>query len=160
MATPTYEPIAVFTTTGTAARVTISNLPNTFRDIVIVFNGKATPNTAYLDYDINGDTNDANYKAIIAQGNGSSLYNDVFTGNNSGPWISNDDSMFRLELMDYSTTNKHKLGIWRNAIAGGMAQMGHFRWANTNAITSIAFYDSSGESIASGSQFSVWGVAA
>ena len=160
MATSTYVPLAHHTISGTTARVTFSGLPSIYRDLVIIFNGQVTPNTAYIDYDINGDTTDANYFYNIAQGNGSTPYAHSGNNNNTGPYVYNGPSVFRLDLLDYSANDKHKVGLWRADNSGGMAQMGTFRWASNNVITSISFYDGSGESWASGGTFSIYGIEA
>lgn len=158
MATATYEPIAAHTVSGTTNRVTFSNLPATFKDVVIVFDGKMAVNTAYIDFEFNSDTTDSNYPYILAQGNGSSTYTEALTNNNNGPFINNSAAGFTLNLLDYSSTSHHKTGLWRSDTPGTMTQMGALRWASNNAINSIAFYDSSGEAFASGCKFAIYGI--
>jgi hypothetical protein len=146
--------------TGSAdASVTFSSIPATYRDLILVFNGQTTPATAYIEVALNGDETGSNYSHVVAQGNGSAPLSFSATGN-SAAFVSDTPTVFALQFMDYSATDKHKTMVWRSSSGQQIVQMGAWRWANTAAVNSIKLYDTSGESFAVGSTFSLYGIEA
>lgn len=159
MATSTYDPIVTYTLPSTSATISIGSIPGTYRDLVLVINGKMTPNTAYVDINVNGDSNASNYYLQIGQGNGSTSveYADALSSYN-GFFMYNDASQVVCHFFDYAQTNKKKSWLWRadNTL---ITQMGVMSWNNSSSpITSIYLTDNSGESFAAGTTISLYGV--
>ncbi len=162
MPTATYTPITSTTLTSTAASVTFSSL-NTLasgmRDLILIIDLKIS-GTQTVGLRFNGDTLD-NYRYVVASGNGSSTftsnpaaqsaidlhYNDANAGN----------SIFIINLFDFSQTDKHKCINWRHDFPAQVTRMGSARWGKTEAITSILI-SSFGGTYNAGSTFSLYGV--
>lgn len=161
MPTTTYTPIASVTLSASASEVVFSGLPQTYRDLILVFSGDGTTGGgAALRLQLNGDTA-TNYFRVGMWGNGSS--SGSFTQNNGYTDIMNFAAGRQLnailQFMDYSVTDKQKTFLARDNDAGFQVVANANRWASTSAITSIRLFASSG-SIASGSTFNLFGVIA
>lgn len=163
MPTPTWTPMANITLGSAASSVTFSNIPNTYRDLILIVEGTATGN-ANINLQFNGDTN-ANYSWIAMSGDGSAGSSFGQSGITNAPatrfgyFVTGNRSNSIIQIMDYSATDKHKVFLSRsnNVTSGTDAQAA--RWANTAAIYSIRLIFQSGSlSIASGSTFSLYGV--
>jgi hypothetical protein len=111
MPTPTYTPLATVTLGSASASVTFSSIPATYRDLIVVFAGAATASaTAFIR--LNGDTG-SNYSSVMARGNGSNAASASTT--TTGAWVIAQNQTLGTaqsnaisQVMDYSTTNKHK----------------------------------------------------
>jgi len=158
MPTPTYTPLATVTLGSSASTVTFSNIPATYRDLIVVGQATGTSN-GHLNIRYNNDSA-SNYFRVGMQGNGSSAQ--AYTGNETGVFAFQSRSTtgsFVHQILDYSATNKHKTGLTREdstiAVVAAIAS----RWANTAAITSLTFLVDAGQ-IGSNSTFSLYGVIA
>jgi hypothetical protein len=157
MPTPTYTPLATVTLGSTTSSVTFSSIPATYRDLILITNGKATGGDDYVIY-FNGDTTTGNYSRVLMNGNGSTTAS--FSGSGSNPAaIYDTDGVFVHQIMDYSATDKHKTYLARSNTAGVVVIAGAARWANTAAITSVLAKPASA-SFASGTTLSLYGVIA
>jgi len=161
MPTPTYTPLATVTLGSSAALVTFSSIPATYRDLILVVEG-ATATSGRPVMRFNADTG-SNYTSVMMAG-GSSPYSATtsttfidpipdysVTGKFSAIW----------QVMDYSATDKHKTVLVRlNQHAGGVVHATAGRWANTNAITTVAILTNNGANYSSGTTFNLYGVIA
>jgi len=158
MPTPTYTPLATVTLGASASSVTFSSIPATYRDLILVISATGTDSAERLRF--NGDTG-TNYSYVRMLGNGSTTASASLSGEDYIRSISFSlETLYNviIQIMDYSATDKHKttLGRGNNASTNTIATAG--RWANTDAINSINYSLSSG-SFASGSTFSIYGIA-
>jgi len=159
MPTPTYTPLATVTVAIAATSITFSNIPATYRDLVLVAN-YSTPIGSSSQIQFNSDTG-SNYSTVSMRGDGSSVNSALFTtsfiqpSNGTGE-AGGTRNMYRLQLMDYSATDKHKTTLLRMDNAGHTQAQAN-RWANTAAITSIYLYNAT---FSIGSTFSLYGVIA
>jgi len=164
MPTATYTPLATVTLGSSAASVTFSSIPATYRDLILVVEAVTASGSGAMGVGAryNGDTG-SNYSDVFMAGDGSTAFSGAPTGT-SNPIGRIDQSRgnFISQLMDYSATDKHKTSLTRinNSIAVVTARAG--RWANTSAVTSINLFNSSanGEVFAIGSTFNLYGVIA
>jgi hypothetical protein len=161
--TPTYTALANVTLGTATASVTLSSIPATYRDLVLVFNGTLTTNTGVIVRN-NGDSG-SNYPQVLMRNDGASgTFSSTDTGTsyyatwNAAP--SGTPIAFILQLMDYSATDKHKTALWRNQYEafGATSRVEAFagRWANTAAITSVAVV----AAMASGTTVTLYGIEA
>lgn len=160
MPTPTYTPMANITLGSAASSVTFSNIPNTYRDLILISEGTATGTTGFrIQY--NNDTTTANYSAIYAGGNGSSTFSSPVT-NAAGVFIMTIFNRFSqiTFIQDYSATDKHKSSLSRSNVPQNELLMSAGRWANTAAITSVKILTDSGQSLSSGTTLALYGVIA
>ena len=168
MPTATYTPLATVTLGTTAASVTFSSIPATYRDLILVCSLRATVSNQLALFRVNGDsgsnysyvslTGRGNDTAVSLSGTGTAAY---ATLDASPASATNAQTLSTIQFMDYSATDKHKTFLSR---AGGVSATFNAtealaqRWANTSAITSIVFSMTSG-SFVSGATFALYGIA-
>ena len=143
MPTATYKALATVTLASTATSITFSSIPATYRDLVLVTNGKATA-TASLRIRVNGDTGN-NYNWVRMIGEAAGAFSDSSTSGgflDGGNPSTTEGYMSITQFLDYSATDKHKTTLHRISFPNTthvLANAG--RWANTAAITSIEVYN-------------------
>jgi hypothetical protein len=163
MGTPTYLPIANITMGSAAASVTFSSISQSFRDLILVFDGKSTA-TADLAFQVNGANTNYNYVHMTGTGSAASS-----SSRTNGDYIipsygvissvSANQTNCIINFMDYSVTDKHKTMLLRTSDSSQAVSAEAARWASTSAITSIACY-ALGTTFQSGSTFALYGVLA
>lgn len=160
MPTSTYIPLANLTLAGSDSEVTFASIPNTYRDLLVVVNANGTQQTE-LFLRLNGDTS-AIYNTVRMQGSGTTASGGS-TANQTGARLNgNGDIMTNfsfnaiIQLIDYSTTNKHKSGLSRTNSSSGVDAC-TFRWASTSAVDSVTVYPAAG-SFAIDSTFALYGI--
>jgi hypothetical protein len=162
----TYEPIATTTLGSDSTSVVFSSIPQTYTDLIIVFNGFNTNATAMdLEYELNGDSGN-NYSETGLQGTGSSTSS--FRHSNYGGGIvgsiwSTGRATVIGHFMNYTNTTTYKTCLGRfSTPSGGLVGATASLWRNTSAITSINFNQPAGQSgqFASGSTFTLYGIKA
>ena len=156
MPTPTYTPLATVTLGTTAASVTFSSIPATYRDLILVHNGALT-NTDNIVWRANGDTG-SNYSIVQALGVSSGAVSNQTASRTSGLAGSSytQQSANITQWLDYSATDKHKTSLGRANSPTSEVGMSASRWANTAAITSLTLLGA----FASGNTFALYGVIA
>jgi hypothetical protein len=157
--TATYDLIASNVLGSSASSVTFSSIPATYRDLVLVFNGTTTFNgSGILQLVLNSDTGD-NYKYVEMEGDGSSANSDAGSNNqaNIGTTSNTSRNISIMQIMDYSTTNKHKTILIRSDNSALNTRAKAIRWASTSAINTIVA-QTNATSFASGSSFHLYGI--
>jgi len=160
MPTPTYIPIASVTLASSANPVVFSNISQSYRDLILVFDGNIDASGSLM-FRLNLDSN-SNYSYVIAQGNGSSATSNatstnlIFFGNSPNSTTNRSNQI--AQIMDYSATDKHKSILARTNDATQLVQMIAGRWANTAGVTTIQVYGS-GANMRAGSNISLYGIA-
>jgi len=158
---PAWVPLAEITLTSTDSEITFGSIPNTYRDLIVVFNGKISG-----DFDtptnFNSDSS-ASYYMVNMRGDGSSTASSANTastlfslGLRNVIISSSDEIVSVIQIMDYSATDKHKTALKRVNSASKQTYAEAVRWANTSAITSIRFQVSGG-TFSIGSTFALYG---
>lgn len=168
----TYTAIAT-TTLSSAGTVTFNSIPQTYTDLILVFNGTldyATDAGSWAKLQINGDTG-ANYSSTYGWGTGSATgtnrlnnVNNAYlihtndTNNNTG---NTNPSMGMVHFMNYSNTNTYKTYLSRsNAITNNQSvDMVVNLWRSTAAITSLYLYGD-GPNYVAGSTYTLYGIKA
>ena len=161
MPTPTYTPLATVTLASTSSSITFSAIPATYRDLILIVNGKATAGGSACRLRVNADSG-TNYTYVRMYGFSGGAGSDT----NTQPFIdigamSTSEGLLNItQIMDYSATDKHKTMLVRAQESGLGAVLGTAgRWANTAAITSVNVYAGS-DNFAIGSTFNLYGVIA
>ena len=156
----TYTPIATQTLNSAQAQITFSSISSVYTDLILVFSGTLA-STDVLVMRFNGDTA-SNYSDTILEGTGTaavsnrhsnygySFLNSVNLGTGSINSITH--------IMNYAntTTNKSFISRVNSAAAETAATAG--LWRSTAAINSITII--AGSSFATGSTFTLYGIAA
>lgn len=170
----TYTPIATTKLTTDTSVVTFSSIPQTYTDIIVIFNGMITGDAWFLTLRFNGDTG-TNYSTTLIEGSGSTAVSERLT--NYAPGIVNSYSyanmsydeggIIKFNIMNYSNSNTYKSVLLTGGNANSAARAPGVAaavglWRNTNAITSISIqsYLSSGINIKSGATITLYGIVA
>jgi len=156
MPTPTYTPLATVTLASSASSVTLSNIPASYRDLILIHNGALT-NTDNIVWRANGDTG-SNYsivQALATSGGASSNSSASRTSGLAGSSYTQQSANIT-QWLDYSATDKHKTSLGRANSPTSEVGMSASRWANTAAINSLTLLGA----FASGNTFSLYGVIA
>jgi hypothetical protein len=155
---------------ASAPTVTFSNIPSTYRDLILIVAGlndaAATATDAY--FRVNGDSS-AIYNRVSLVGSSTTPSSGTSTNGNEiydEGWSTVSPLQLTAHFIDYAQTNKHKSIIMRggNGYSGSVTYAALGRYASTNAITSITCYctDQKGtgtaDNWAAGSTFYLWGV--
>jgi hypothetical protein len=162
-----YVALANVTLGSSAATVTFSSIGASYRDLVLIAdNSPSSDSNLWLQF--NGDTTAANYRTVTVGGNGSGTYSATYTSGDGfnaivapgGGYGSAAGSIVRINIMDYSATDKHKTVLIRadKASAGTEALAG--RWGSTAAINSIRIMQlNTSRLFAAGTSFALYGIA-
>jgi hypothetical protein len=161
MPTPTYTPLANTTLGSGVSVLTFSSISASYRDLVLVINGKAVSGSGLgIFITLNGDFG-SNYNEIYMSGNGSAT-NSLAVSNAGAATLApadTNDGIYIINFMDYSATDKHKTFLSRNNVAATETRAMAHRWANTAAISSIRVAISS-STFVSGTTMSLYGIGA
>lgn len=157
----TYEPISSTTLGSNQATITISSIPSTYTDLIIVARGESTSGGSML-LRPNGDSG-SNYGTTYMYGVGSSPITAGGNTSTSGMFLArtgiNHQGGGVMHLFNYANTTTYKTGcsshqfgydpiVWRAVST----------WRSTAAITSINFVDESGGSFTTGFTVCLYGV--
>lgn len=165
MPTPTYTPLATKTLTGTAATVTFSSISQLYRDLCLVVSGtRSTAGGNTIVVRLNGDS--ANYSNIMLEGSGAAA-SSVIAGSNYlyGSWNNNTlgnstVGVTTFNILNFSSTTLHKVSLARANDASTATTLVAGRWAATAAVTSVAVSLGDATLFATGSTFTLYGIAA
>ena len=150
------ELIAQQQLSSTAASVTFSSIPQTYRDLQLVIVNSITGGQGIYSLRFNGDAS-ANYSFVQFFGGASSSA----TGSNSARiGYQNGNLAINLtHIMDYTATNKHKTILSQDNAANFSNRMSAARWQSNSAITSMTCVIDVG-TFAAGSTFTLYGITA
>jgi len=160
----TYEPISTTTLGSAAASHTFSSIPGTYTDLVLVINGLVVgADAVQINMTFNG-TGDTSRSYTRFQGNGTSP-SSLRSQADSGVGVLGDSQggLIIANIMSYKNTSVYKTILTRySSLDSGDSRSGTFAslWANTQAITSITLSPNSGLNWATGSTFTLYGLAA
>lgn len=159
MPTPTYVPLATVTLGTTATSVTFSSIPATYRDLVLVIQANQSSGGAVALYMLPNGAAITDGDTVFLGGNGTSASSYTSDRLNIGDLVTGEGQIHRVEIFDYSATDKHKTYLARFDRAAYATLAINGRWRNTNAITSLQIVPDSGRSFASGGTFNLYGIA-
>jgi hypothetical protein len=167
----TYTPLATNTLGTATSSITFSSISGSYTDLFVMCNGQnATQDGWEAAITFNSDTG-SNYSFTYVGGNGSTASSS--RGSNTAyipsaglaSWttVANSPGIYSFNVMNYSNTTTYKTTIGRNGYASGTyastdAVVG--LWRNTNAITSITLTVRNSGSFATGTTFTLYGIAA
>jgi hypothetical protein len=161
--TSTYEMIATTTLGSASASVTLSSIPSTYTDLVLVCN--LTANTAPLNMGIrfNSDTSSL-YSGTTMGGNGSTAVSTRYTGTLIGEIYASTSTtsgnqIFIMNIMNYSNTTTFKSAITRFNSTNYAAEAQANLYRSTSAINAVTVL-AQNDSYATGSTFTLYGIKA
>jgi hypothetical protein len=155
----TYEPISTTTLASGTATVTLSAIPQTYTDLVLVVQGTSTVVEPIL-MQFNGDTG-SNFSwtqlgadsggTFSSRGSSQTSIRIGFSNTAQGNQI--------VQIMNYSNATTYKTNLSRSNIADVGVRAIAGLWRNTNAITSITVIQNAG-SFSAGCTFTLYGIKA
>jgi hypothetical protein len=161
--TATYEKIATTTLGSATATVTFSTISGSYTDLVLIYNGVNSDSNAGMRLQVNSDTG-SNYSDTQLNG-----YNTGANSSRSSNATAADISFGSTErttsianFMNYSNTTTYKTVLVRTGLGGGVGAVraSVILWRSTSAITSISVFREGGQTISSGSTFTLYGIKA
>jgi hypothetical protein len=154
MPTPTYTPLATVSLSSSASSLTLSNIPASYRDLVLV-----ATNPSLTDVPSGGtgllklnDTGGTSVRMIGTSGGASSS-----TRTNVDVPFDNLNGVFIINIMDYSATDKHKTVLVRANREDNLVGAYSGRVAITAAVTSLELVPPEFD-FSIGSTFNLYGV--
>jgi hypothetical protein len=159
----TYKALATTTLSTSTASVTFGSIPATYRDLVVVVNGKLN-DAAGVEMTLNSDTTNGNYSWVDMEGTSTGAVSFTLSNRTIG-YMGNEVSTLMINLMDYSVTDKHTTSlasttIFDSSAANTFVTRAASRWANTAAVTTIKLEDTGGKTFSSGTTFALYGIEA
>ena len=134
----TYEPIASVSSTSTD--ITISNIPGTYTDLVLVVSHRNSANGFNANFRVNGDSS-TSYSSTYIYGDGSTAASGRNVNSNLFASTSSTSQHFTImQFMSYSNTNVFKTMLDATGSGGGLITRQVGLWRNTAAITSINMF--------------------
>lgn len=161
MPTPTYIALANTTLSATDTEVVFDSIPNTYKDLVIVFDGTFSGNDVRIR--VNGLTTSI-YRWVNAWGIGSGTGSSEAIGPSNlgigwGGITSGNRISSIFNFMDYSGTNTSKSILIRANEYNAQVMMTAATAETTSAISSISFrIQNAGGSYQIGSTFALYGI--
>jgi hypothetical protein len=167
----TYTPIESYTATGSQSSITFGSggtLPQTYTDLILVASTKLASGGAANDsIQLNGDTGTTNYSFTVMYGTGSSTGSyrrypggTAYAGIVIDDTTSTEPNTVQVHFQNYANTTTKKITIGRYSAVGSGVGSIVGSWSNTAAITSIKVIAGGGVNWASGSTFTLYGIAA
>ena len=166
----TYEPIQTQTLGSATQTVTLSSIPGTYTDLVLVMSfATETASGSAIRLRINGDTTASNYSTTFLQGQGSGTsmghreQNDAALGYQIGATNSFVNA-YILNFMNYANTSAFKTYVGRVNSGIDGTGLNAMLYRSTSAITSMSFrvgnYSYPTNNFAAGSTFTLYGIKA
>ena len=158
MPTATYTPLATTTLGGSDAEIIFSSIPATYRDLVIVIAGSASGGTSpSVRFNSDGGSNYNNIRMFATPAtNNAQAFNADY---GSMGFMNTEQGQVRIQIMDYSATNKHKVAIGRNGNTDTL-RFEATRWANTAAIHTVSVRMDGAQTYSTGTIISLYGIVA
>ena len=158
----TYTLIDSVTLGSSAASVTFSAIPQDYGDLVFRFTGKSSGTTSPY-FKLNGGGTSSYH--VWMEGSGSatsssaSLQGDIKLVNAYSSWLTSSKiSTAKLEIFDYTATDKHKSMLSRVDASNVVTAAAAIRWQSLSAVTSIEMFVLYGVTFPAGSTFQLFGI--
>ena len=157
----TYVPIATQTLGSSQSSVTFNSFSG-YTDLRLIISATAS-SLVNGRMQFNGDSSSGLYSTTVMYGTGSTAASTRQSGQNS-IWLDNTDTGSNvnttiIEIMNYSNSTTYKTSLIRGSAASTQIDAHVGLWRNTNAITSITLFPSSG-TYSTGSTFTLYGIKA
>jgi hypothetical protein len=153
-----YVALATTTLGSSAASVSFSSIPATYKDLILILDGTVNDFVNVL-VSLNGDGSNV-YSRLQMTTNGSTASSG--SGTHPGLYMvfgAPSERVFaQMQLMDYSATNKQKTALSRGYTFGSETAARVLRWPSNAAVNSMTVTAQTGTFL-TGSRLSLYGVA-
>jgi hypothetical protein len=156
----TYTPIYSTTLSSATASITLSNIPTTFTDLVMVTNFGTSTNGP-MTIQVNDSATGYSRTCMYGDGSVAASFRETSqtylnTANGYNALTGVDTTYF----MNYSNPNVYKPILNKNGNVSGTAAVNANTWQNFSPITSIKVYNANGYNLISGSSVTLYGIKA
>jgi hypothetical protein len=153
MPTATYIALQNITLPSNQTEVTFASIPSSYRDLVLVYNGTNSNSAAGMEIYLNNDTGNRFWVWMIGDASATSSTGSVFHFFGTTSLAASI-----LNIMEYSSTDKHKILLWQDNVEG-VVRVNAGRWGSTAPVTSVKIARTAGQTIQAGSTFALYGIA-
>jgi hypothetical protein len=158
----TYEPISTQTLGSNQTTVTLSSIPATYTDLILIFDGTSSSAGQNFNVRYNSDTA-TNYSERSMIGNGSTAASYESSSQTlmvmGGVYAS--QGTISLHIFNYANTTTFKTTLGRTSFATGFTSENIGLWRKTpEAINTITLTQSGGANFLTGSTFTLYGIKA
>lgn len=167
--TATYEPISTTTLGSDQATVTLSSIPSTYTDLVVVanFGGFSASFDNIWGINFNGSTAN-NYTGTVLYGDGATAGSARRTTTNADGmiifWRVDSNALTSnglINIMNYANTTTYKTVLARSGSKDNWTSANAGLWQSTSAITSLTFrWLDTNQKYRTGSTFTLYGIKA
>lgn len=162
----TYEPIATQTLGSAAATVTLSSIPSTYTDLVLVISARMTGGggASAIQAQFNSDTA-SNYSFTLINGDGSSATSARASSQTQAAVglatdTANEWATSIVQVMNYGNTTTYKTVLARAGIASDRVRTLVSLWRSTSAVNRIDLINNGATTFVVGSTFTLYGIKA
>jgi hypothetical protein len=157
----TYTPIATQTLSSATSSLTFSSIPQGYTDLILVIAGNNSSSTYSPYIQFNGDTS-TNYSITNLYGDGSTAASTRSNSTSTAYFGSLGATQGNaiVQIQNYSNSTTYKTALIRINDAGFRVYASTILWRSTAAITSLTVFNESPGTFASGTTFSIYGIAA
>lgn len=156
----TYTPIMTMTPSTLATSITLSSIPASYTDLVLVISTKPTGGVQSYIY-FNGVNTGTNYGSTFLESNASGVSSNTSL-NTSSLWMSATNAVYNsyvVNIPKYASTTLNKTILWRLSQWLRTSQ-GVGAYNSTAAISSITIVTGGSQTWALTSQFTLYGITA
>lgn len=157
--TVTYDCIVTTTITGSPTEITLSNIPSTYTDLILIINGSPISGGTAMDsnWRANGDAN-THYSDTRWQDGGGDRSSNITFSRAGQPW-NNNRYIQELHFLNYSNTTTYKTALVRSS-SQNVIEVYSGLWRSTAAINSITMISGQARSYTNGTVLSLYGIKA
>lgn len=163
----TYEPISTTTTGSLTTSITLSSIPATYTDLVVILQGSMTAGANTIYVRINGDSS-SSYQTVYLSSNGSGRAGAVGTQRNDGVsfgnyqygYAANAEFMVQAHFNNYSQSSYQKTCISKWSQGNSAVEYAGNLWYNTSTISSLEIRNNGGYNFAIGTTVTLYGILA
>lgn len=152
----TYVPIADFTLGSNDTEIVFSNIPQGYRDLVLV--GDALHSSTTQALRVRMAVTNHTYVRIYANASGRGAGSESLSGILLTDFNTTSRGTFVANIMDYSQTDKNKTVLVMSGNIEYVAYVIVGRYPSNNAVTSFTLFVPDNSAIKSGSRFQLYGV--
>jgi hypothetical protein len=158
MPTQTYTPIASQTLASNQTTITMSSIPSTYTDLVLVLSGIYTASN-YVNIRVNND-NSSNYSFTYLRGNGSSAISGRNSNQSFGFGITESAENAIFNFQNYSNATTNKTVLFRSGKASDDSRANVGLWRSTSAINRVDLHHDSTNGFSTGTVVTLYGIKA
>lgn len=158
---PTYDFIASGTLQSSTSSISITNIPSTYTDLIIITVGSTTSDAIAQCYRFNNDTGNNYYDGYVyadTTGFGRGIHN--ATSRTFGTVVATGETTNIMHLQNYSNTSTGKPFLIQGSHQGSITASFAGYWSSTSAVNRVDVYLNNDANLNAGFKISIYGIKA